>query len=913
MRLGNKGSISFSNILVEEAGEYRLDIGYFLNGQDGLLDILINGQAKTIRIPRANWCFEGTASLISTIISLEKGQNNLSFSSSGTPPLLDYFLIDIRRPVPISFDVSYLRLQTGTQAELTISTPSPLPADESFSLVVDGLSDNQYSFSETNLTIQAGTQRTSTTFTSIGDPGDGSIGLTNLSEFLIKGADSLCSVRIVEGGETLYVSSIDGDDTNTGLTSSSPLKTIDQINATALLPGDSILFRRGDKFIGELRPNGSGTEELPIVISAYGEGNLPVINGADSENGSYRAAIFIENQDHIELSYLKITNERTVSREGVEDDRAYGIHVLNSGNRSLNHFRINNITVEDIYAVELDPEGNFNQIEVDGIFFEVIRNGVDELPRTINDIIVENCYITRTGKFGLRFGHRNQFGTESLRRISNVIVRNNHFFETGGSAILPARVYNCLIEDNVFEFPGSSVDFRMTGRGSALWFFDSKNGIVQRNISRSARGPQDSYGYHIDHSNENIIYQYNYSEDAEGGFVEVLGENKNVGYRFNISVNDGLRANARTFWMNGYVGENLRPIPNEDVYIYNNSIYLGKDQDTDIYLEEGAMGIFNNIIYADDEAIIGEEIFIDEAEGEIFNHNNLYFGDVNDEFVARDTAATVGDPKYVFAGDLNSESYKLAKGSAAENGSDSSYPKLRFPMAGKGIFKDITEDPKFDYFGNPIDINDNYHMGAFSGELGEEFIRAVVSLVIQDRSLTPGKASKIIARLNKKTEREETVGISVSTEIFGFYNLSEDRISIPENSDSGEITLTSNKNNDQLQEDLVGSISLIDPSNGLTLGDDITADITLANVREALSATGIENLNLYPNPVHKHFSINIKDDVSQARAISTFGLVYELNQAHQNVFDVGSLAAGTYIISLRTKKGKIYYGKIIKK
>ena len=37
------------------------------------------------------------------------------------------------------------------------------------------------------------------------------------------------------------------------------------------------------------------------------------------------------------------------------------------------------------------------------------------------------------------------------------------------------------------------------------------------------------------------MFQYNYSEDSEGGFCEILGDNHNVAYRFNVSVNDGFR------------------------------------------------------------------------------------------------------------------------------------------------------------------------------------------------------------------------------------------------------------------------------------------------------------------------------------------------------------------------------------
>ena len=74
-----------------------------------------------------------------------------------------------------------------------------------------------------------------------------------------------------------------------------------------------------------------------------------------------------------------------------------------------------------------------------------------------------------------------------------------------------------------------------------MWPFDCKNVIIQHNKFLNARGPMDSYGAHIDYGNENVVIQYNYSYNNEGGFAEILGDNINCGYRYNISVNDGYR------------------------------------------------------------------------------------------------------------------------------------------------------------------------------------------------------------------------------------------------------------------------------------------------------------------------------------------------------------------------------------
>ncbi|SEJ03001.1 Por secretion system C-terminal sorting domain-containing protein [Dyadobacter koreensis] len=79
-----------------------------------------------------------------------------------------------------------------------------------------------------------------------------------------------------------YYVSESGSDQNDGLTTNTPWKTIDKVNAMAATfqAGDSILFSRGDVFRGEILPQQSGTSAAMISYSAYGTGATPVINGA---------------------------------------------------------------------------------------------------------------------------------------------------------------------------------------------------------------------------------------------------------------------------------------------------------------------------------------------------------------------------------------------------------------------------------------------------------------------------------------------------------------------------------------------------------------------------------------------------------------------------------------------------------
>jgi len=90
-------------------------------------------------------------------------------------------------------------------------------------------------------------------------------------------------VSALPSAVTYYVSNSTGDDSNDGLSESSPLATIGRVNALDLQPGDRVLFKCGDIWMAEqLILSKSGTETAPIEFSSYPTGcaEKPVISGS---------------------------------------------------------------------------------------------------------------------------------------------------------------------------------------------------------------------------------------------------------------------------------------------------------------------------------------------------------------------------------------------------------------------------------------------------------------------------------------------------------------------------------------------------------------------------------------------------------------------------------------------------------
>jgi hypothetical protein len=82
-------------------------------------------------------------------------------------------------------------------------------------------------------------------------------------------------------GNAYYVAA-DGSDCNSGLSPSTPWKTVSKVNATFLEPGDSVYFRRGDTWREQLTVSSSGQPSRTIYFGAYGRGEKPRFAGTVS-------------------------------------------------------------------------------------------------------------------------------------------------------------------------------------------------------------------------------------------------------------------------------------------------------------------------------------------------------------------------------------------------------------------------------------------------------------------------------------------------------------------------------------------------------------------------------------------------------------------------------------------------------
>ena len=424
-----------------------------------------------------------------------------------------------------------------------------------------------------------------------------------------------------------YVDSMLGNDSFNGLSESSAWKSINKINQRNFNAGDQILFKRGQTFTGKITLiNDSGTLSQPIVISAYGDNNLPkpVINA-----GSNSHSINLQLCEYIEISNLEITGE--------------GIEITAWGSSStpefFRNFHLHNLHIR-----------NVNSSTAISFIVGNVNN------RTFSDITIENCLIEDIIGAGItvnKWAGTNDNGTpndtsddtpatpdeyyhENLNILNNTIRRVNK------AGIQIGKVKNALIKGNLTSNTGynNAVD----GSGSGLWTWYTKNLIAERNTFTGARGHTDSCGAHIDIGNEKNIFQYNLSIDNEGGFVELMGKNNGCIYRYNISINDGSRikgvaspgtnyGNAlqygNVFWLGGYTGRNGDKLGPYYTYIYNNTIYTRSGITPNFQIENTAENVLiaNNVLELTDRPSSnsnGQTLYNSSSQDKNLNYiNNL--------------------------------------------------------------------------------------------------------------------------------------------------------------------------------------------------------------------------------------------------------------------------------------------------
>lgn len=296
-------------------------------------------------------------------------------------------------------------------------------------------------------------------------------------------------------GTTYYVDSENGnaDENATGTSKSDAFKTLEQVNAVNLQPGDQVRFKRGSVFNGEalhFTKEDSGSADASVVISTYGDEsaarpqintngqgrwNLNYGNPLDNQNhkwkGEVSSCILIEDTEYIEINGLELTNNRatdkvpeTDSNGNVRDyNDAYAMDRTGVAGVAKDNGTVDHIVLNDLYIH--DVTGNvYNKHMTNGGIYFIMEKPTNEATTGVaryNDVKIKNCYLDTVNRWGIAVGYTYQWGrftnaslsdeVMSTYGASKVVIENNYLNNVGGDAITTMYCDNPLIQYNVSE------------------------------------------------------------------------------------------------------------------------------------------------------------------------------------------------------------------------------------------------------------------------------------------------------------------------------------------------------------------------------------------------------------------------------------------------------------------------------
>jgi hypothetical protein len=274
--------------------------------------------------------------------------------------------------------------------------------------------------------------------------------------------------------------------------------------------------------------------------------------------------------------------------------------------------------------------------------------------------------------------------TANVNGLEQLEIAECKVYQTGGPGMQFSGVKGGHIHHNTIDHSGSIADSRNWGRGSGLWTWSCSNIVIEHNRFENANGPGDSAGVHIDYNCSDVVVQYNLSANNAGGFCEILGNNYNCAYRYNISINDGHRVKGtngafqegKIFWLSGYQGNQKKNAGPYNSYFYNNSVYVSANITPKIAVSSSSDGVLiaNNIFYFEKAAqpVAGDqkkkEVDGDGVPNVVFTNNLFLRRDIwPADFLLQDTAPVVGDPGFKNKGGLQLTDYLPANKSLVVN------------------------------------------------------------------------------------------------------------------------------------------------------------------------------------------------------------------------------------------------------
>ena len=439
----------------------------------------------------------------------------------------------------------------------------------------------------------------------------------------------------IASATTYYVSN-NGDDKDDGLLPGTSWRTISKVNGRTFIPGDSILFKKGDVWRETLTIPSSGISENYIYFGYYGtSGAKPKILGstqaigwtiysgniwvsATSVSNPYAAVhaeiFFIETDGDITWGNPKKTNIVDLTQEYDWTWASNYLYVYAATDPDTRYTSIEAPQRDRIIFVN-----NKEYITIDGFELRFARNATiqTEFPQTgATGLIIKNCHLSHVGAKVTGEGYH-----LAVSR-NNLLIQYNEVHDAGrrNSSVHMYGSSNITLSNITFEYNNFYDGYHSTGPGVIAFESNTSNNTFDNVIIRNNRVWQSpTKNWQAD------------GVDPSGGIL-LTGGGSNNAHINNVQVYGNII---------GYPdGIGMRIVHANNVDIYNNTFYdfaplITSYTIPQIMIEDGStnINIKNNIFYGSQDYHINNLtrailIASDQPTSEVdVDYNLFYFTD----------------------------------------------------------------------------------------------------------------------------------------------------------------------------------------------------------------------------------------------------------------------------------------------
>lgn len=357
-----------------------------------------------------------------------------------------------------------------------------------------------------------------------------------------------------------YYVSPSGNDSNSGVSSSKPWKTLARVNSASLPPGTCVLLQGGATFSGELylNPADAGSAGQPVTVTSYGSGRATISAGAGT-------GVYVYDTAGVDFEDIKVVGN------GHSTNTSSGFNFYNDKPGAV---RYSGITITDASVSGFGQSG----ILIGG-------EGSDGSESGFAQVTIESVTTDANGDAGLQlYGAGNSDAAtyanadvlvDDVTSYGNVGIANKG--NNSGNGIVLGDVDNATIEDSTAYDNGADNNYP-NGGPVGIWAYDGTDVTIEHCVSYDNKSAtSDGDGFDLDGGISDSVMEYNYSYDNNGaGFLvfEYDGARPltDAVVRYNISQDD-----ARVGSDGGIaIGSDGTPVNGVDVY--SNTVFTTPSQ-----------------------------------------------------------------------------------------------------------------------------------------------------------------------------------------------------------------------------------------------------------------------------------------------------------------------------------------------